>query len=69
MSNFDKGNAVCAVFFDLSKAANNVGRNILLNKLECCGVRGNMLILTSLYLVARKQFVSFGGYKRPMKKV
>ena len=63
MSNFDKGSAVCAVLLDSSKAANNVGRNILLNKLEFCCVRGNMLIIISSYLVARIQFVSFEGYK------
>ena len=68
MSNFDKGNAVCAVFLDLSKAFDSVDRNILLRKLECYGVRGNMHLLISSYLDGRKQFVSFGGYESTCEK-
>ena len=54
--NFDKGDAVCAVFFDLSKSFASVGRNILLSKLEFYGVRGNMHLLSSSYVNERKQF-------------
>ena len=68
MSNFDKGNAVCAVFLDLSKAFDSVDRNILLRKLESYGVRGNMYLLISSYLDGRKQFVSFGGYESTCKE-
>ena len=63
MSNFDKGNAVCAVFFDLSKAFDSVDTNILLRKLECYDVKGNMQLLINLYLEGMIQFVSFWGYK------
>ena len=63
MSNFDKGNAVCAVFLDLkSKAFDSVDRIILLRKLECHNVRGNILLPISSYQEGRKQFVTFGGY-------
>ena len=69
MSNFDKGNAVCAVFLDLkSKAFDSVDRIILLRKLECYGVRGNMHLLISSYLDGRKQFISFGGYESTCEK-
>ena len=69
LSNFDKGNAVCAVFLDLSKAFDSVDRNILLKKLEFYGIRGNMHLLISSYLDDRKQFVSFGGYESTCEKI
>ena len=69
LSNFDKGNAVCAVFLDLSKAFDSVDRNILLKKLDLYGIRGNMQLLTSSYLDNRKQFVSFGGHESTCKKI
>ena len=53
---------------DLSKAFDSVDRNILLRKLECCGVRGNMHLLISSYIDVRKQFVSFGGYESTCEK-
>ena len=68
LSNFDKGNAICAVFFNLSKAFNSVDRKILLRKLECYGVRGNMHLLIKSYLDGMKQFVSFGGYESICEK-
>ena len=68
LSIFDKGNAVCAVFLDLSRAFDSVDRNTLLRKLECYNVRGNMHLLISSYLDGRKQFVSFGGYDSTCEK-
>ena len=62
LSSFDKGNAVCAVLLDLSKAFDCVDRKILLNKLENYGIRGKMLKLLESYLTDRKQFVDFAGY-------
>ena len=59
--NFDKGHTVCAVFMDLSKAFESVDRNVLLRKVECYGVTGNVHLLISSSLDGMKQFVSFGG--------
>ena len=69
LSNFDKGDSVCAVFLNFNKAFNKVDRNILLRKLECYGVIGNMHLLISSYLDERKQFVSFGRYEPTCEKI
>ena len=68
MSDFDEGNATCAVFLDLSKAFDSVDRKILLRKLENYGVRGKMHSLIKSYLEGRQQFVSFGGYESICEK-
>lgn len=55
MPNVDKKEPVCAIFTDLSKAFDYVNHDILLNKIETYGIRGNVLNLIKTYLKGRKQ--------------
>ena len=59
LSNFKKGDAVCAVILNLSNAFDSVDRNTLLRKLDCYRVH----LQVSLYLDGRKQFLGFGGFE------
>ena len=69
LSNFDKGNAVSAVFLKLSKTFGSVDRNILLRKLEFYGVRGNMHLLISSYLDERNSSLALEDMNQPVKKI
>ena len=55
-------------FYDLSKSFDNVDIDVLLRKMECYGVRGNMHLLVSSYLVERKKrSLAFEGMNQPVK--
>ena len=49
------------VFVDLKKAFDTVDHEILLRKLDHCGVRGATLRLMASYLADRTQYVCYGG--------
>lgn len=49
------------VFIDLAKAFDSIDRNILLNKMECIGIRGLALKWFSSYLNKRSQLVSINN--------
>ena len=57
----DSGKFGCVIFIDLRKAFDTVNHEILLNKLEHYGIRGNMLKWFQSYLSHCKQYVSVNG--------
>ena len=61
--NLDNSLVSCAIFLDLAKAFDTVSHDILLQKLEVYGIRGNCLKLFESYLKNRYQFVKLDNEK------
>ena len=58
MKAVDEGNFLCGIFVDLEKTIDTVDHNILLKRLDHCGVRGISNKWFESYLTDRKQFDS-----------
>lgn len=57
----DGGRYVVAVFLDLKRAFETIDRNILLTKLRCYGIGGNVIKWFESYLTDRKQKVKYNN--------
>ena len=60
---FNQNKYTLGVFIDLSKAFDTVDHNILIDKLNSCGIKNNSLKWFSSYLSNRKQFIQTGAIK------
>lgn len=61
ISGLERRNKVAAIYCDISKAFDTIDHTILLNKMENCGVRGNVHRWFKSYLEGRKQCVRILG--------
>ena len=62
MKAVDEGNFLCGIFVDLEKTIDTVDHNILLKRLDHCGVRGISNKWFESYLTDRKQFDSINSF-------
>ena len=65
----DKGNMNSVIFLDIKKAFDTVDYEILLSKLNCCGVSDEELSFIASYLQSRTQCCSINCYQSTLKKV
>ena len=65
----DSGQYVCGIFVDLEKAFDTVNHDILCEKLNYYGLRGNVNKLFKSYLSNRSQYVSIEGFDSEIKNV
>ena len=59
----DMGNTPEAIFIDLSKAFDKLNFDILIHKLQFCGLSGNSLALMKRYVTGRMRYVLFNKTK------
>ena len=69
LSLLDQGQYVCDIFVDLEKAFDTVDHEILCEKLNHYGVRGNVNKLIKSYLANRTEYVSLNGFDSEIKNI
>ena len=65
----DDNQFVCGIFIDLEKAFDTVNHNILCDKLNYYGLRGNVNKLIKSYLTNRTQFVTINGQESETRDI
>ena len=65
----DSGKIVGGVFLVLKKEFDCVSHDILLNKLNAYGIRGNLMQWFQIYLSARSQYVIYNGIKSSFRNI
>lgn len=68
LDNLDSGQKALALYYDFSKAFDNINHTILLQKLDTIGVRGEAWSLMQSYLEERRQYVSISGTKDDLRQ-
>ena len=69
LMNIDNGKLNSVVFLDIRKAFDTINHNILLQKLECNGIKGNELIFFQSYLENRIQTCNVNGHMSSFKPI
>ena len=69
LMNIDNGKLNSVVFLDIRKAFDTVNHDILLQKLECYGIKGNELIFFQSYLENRIQTCNVNGHMSSFKPI
>ena len=69
LTELQNGKLVAGIYLDLSKAFDTVDHNILLDKLEHYGIRGNPLKWFKSYLQNRQQYTVVNGKKSNLQHV
>ena len=69
ISALNDGDYVLGLFLDFSKAFDTINHNILFDKLEFYGIRGNALWWLQSYLTDRYQYVEYNGVASSQKKI
>ena len=65
----ENDNFALGIFLDLSKAFDTLDHEVLINKLEHCGIRGKVLEWITSYLKNREQYTDFEGIESSRKPV